>query len=187
MSFWLHNSFFTLVLKRFSPSTRVIITVFFLGSFAGCWAYFFYIPLQASFAQGDKEIKKLNEMIVLFKKELLTKISNQQVANVKKTYQTCLEQHHSLQDTVDFILTSLKECKLTCKGLQPIELPAKESSQYASFNLSIKGNFKKIILFLTYLQESEHLVSFTTLTLQRDTRRRVKLEALIQIPIKVIS
>lgn len=182
MSFWLHESQILENLKRISMFVRIGITISLIVSVVGSWAYFFYFPLKHRMKQDQTDLQKFTEKTNALKKELLMKDYENCHERIKSEYQNCLAQHHSVQDTVDFILSSLRDYKLTCKKFNPIEEKDEHEKHYASFNLCVKGKFKKIVAFLDALQSSGHCISFVTCTLQRDTQRRVKFDAHVRIP-----
>ena len=179
--FWLHDTKIVALTRRISTRNRFFMSCLLLGVITTAWWYFLYLPASVDMQHSMHENLLLKKQITAYEKILQKKRCDQSSFALNYEYQKLTAQHQCVQESVDFMFMKLKELGLTCKGLHPTGTKKEQVVHKEYFNLSVNGSFKKIITFLSHLHQSDCCVSFSSIALQRDKRRRVALQATIRL------
>lgn len=184
MPFWLHTSKAMLAVSRFALWQKVVACITLIAFALLIGLYGIFLPLKRRRELAQKNLETLVQQKNLFQQK--TDHSHhvlQSHATLTKQMNELVAKSYTPQKTMAYLLELMQKHSISCRGIKPQSVTAKNFYQKHHVLIGGRGEFGKILAFLREMEDSSIVTTCKTVSIRKDSYRDLK----FQLTLKLIS
>jgi Tfp pilus assembly protein PilO len=182
MPFWLHEKKVWRSVKGLPLLYKVVGSIVIPTVLLAGLIFLVHLPhkklIQSRLQEYTQLLDQQKEFTVAAQRLSSLKEENQHLTTDFSGY---VQHHQSLQQAIRFLIGAMSKVGLSCRGIIPQAVKDKDFYQRHLLRIQGKGTFKNFLEFLERINNSNRIIQWSSLMLQKNGKQGISFQGLVYV------